>query len=56
LVCLLRSRQDLALENVALRQQLMVLGRQPGHVRLKDSDRLYKYSNHLTLGPRRSVV
>ncbi|MFO8173408.1 MAG: hypothetical protein R6T96_03940, partial [Longimicrobiales bacterium] len=40
-VSVLRSRQDLALENVALRQQLMVLRRQPGHVRLTDSDRLF---------------
>jgi putative transposase len=37
----LRSRRDLALEKVALRHQLMVLGRQPERVRLKDRDRLF---------------
>ncbi len=36
----LKSRRDLALENVALRHQLMVLQRQPGRPRLKDRDRL----------------
>ncbi len=36
----LRSRRDLALENVALRQQLMVIQRQPGSLRLMDRDRL----------------
>jgi hypothetical protein len=37
----LRSRQNLALENLALRQQLMVLQRQKGTVRLKDRNRLF---------------
>jgi hypothetical protein len=37
----LRSRRDLALENVALRHQLMVLQRQSGRPRLKDRDRLF---------------
>jgi len=37
----LRSRQNLALENLALRQQLTVLQRQKGTVRLKDRDRLF---------------
>ena len=36
-----QSRRDLALENVAFRHRLMVLGRQPGSVRLKDRDRLF---------------
>jgi len=40
-VSMLRSRRDLALENVALRHQLMVLRRQPGSLRLKDRDRLF---------------
>ena len=38
---MLRSRRDLALENIALRQQLMVLRRQPGSVCLRDRDRLF---------------
>jgi putative transposase len=37
----LRSRRDLALENIALRQQLMVLQRQAGKVRLRDRDRVF---------------
>jgi hypothetical protein len=37
----LRSQRDLALENVALRQQLMVIQRQPGSLRLMDRDRLF---------------
>lgn len=37
----LRSRRDLTLENVALRQQLIVLQRQKGNVRLKDRDRVF---------------
>jgi hypothetical protein len=37
----LRSRRDLALENVALRQQLMVLRRGQGNVQLKGRDRLF---------------
>ncbi len=40
-VSVLRRRRDLALENVALRQQLVVLRRQPGSVRLRDRDRLF---------------
>ncbi len=37
----LRSRRTLALENLALRQQLMVLRRQNAKVRLKDRDRVF---------------
>ena len=37
----LRSRRTLALENVALREQLMVLRRQKAKVRLKDRDRVF---------------
>ena len=37
----LKSRRDLALENAALRQQLMVLQRQPVRVQLRDRDRLF---------------
>ena len=37
----LRSRRDLTLENVALRQRLIVLQRQKGTVRLKDRDRVF---------------
>ena len=37
----LRSRLDLALENVALRQQLMVIRRQSRSLRLMDRDRLF---------------
>jgi hypothetical protein len=37
----LRSRRDLALENIALRQELMVLQRQAGKVRLRDRDRVF---------------
>ncbi len=36
----LKSQRELALENVALRHQLMVLQRQSGRPRLKDRDRL----------------
>ena len=39
-VSALESQRDLALENVALRHQLMVLQRQSGRPRLKDRDRL----------------
>ena len=39
-VSALKSRRDLALENLALRHQLMVLQRQSGRLRLKDRDRL----------------
>lgn len=38
IVSALKSRQDLAPENVALRHQRMVLARQPGRVRFKDRD------------------
>ena len=38
-VSALKSRRDLALENVALRHQLMVLQRQSGRPRFKDRDR-----------------
>ena len=41
LVSTLRSRRDLGLENIALRQQLMVLQRQAGKVRLWDRDRVF---------------
>ncbi len=41
LVSGLRSRRNLALENMALRQQLMVLQRQKGTVRLKARDRVF---------------
>jgi hypothetical protein len=37
----LTSRRDLVLENVALRQQLMVLQRQTGKVQLRDRDRVF---------------
>jgi len=40
-VCSLTSRRDLALENIALRQQLMVLRRQTAKVRLREGDRLF---------------
>jgi transposase InsO family protein len=40
-VSALKGRRDLALENVALRHQLMVLQRQPRRLRLKDRDRLF---------------
>ena len=40
-VSALKSRGDLALENLALRHQLMVLGRQSGRLRFKDRDRLF---------------
>jgi len=39
-VSAVRSRRNLALENIALRHQLMVLQRQFGRPRLKNSDRL----------------
>ena len=56
-VSVLRSRWDLALENVALRQQLMVLRRQPGQVRLKDSDRLFwVWFHRLWPGWRQALV
>lgn len=41
LVSGLRSRRSLALENLALRQQLMVLRQQKTTVRLKHRDRLF---------------
>ena len=37
----LRSKRNLALENAALRHQLMVLQRQPGRPRIQDRDRLF---------------
>jgi len=37
----LKRQRDLALENIALRHHLMVLQRQPGRLRIKDSDRLF---------------
>ena len=37
----LTSRRDLALENIARRQQLMVLQRQTGRVQLRDRDRVF---------------
>jgi len=37
----LRSQRNLALENLALRQQLTVLQRHNGTVRLKDRDRVF---------------
>jgi len=40
-VSAVRSRRNLALENIALRHQLMVLQRQFGSLRLKDRDRLF---------------
>ena len=40
-VSALKSRRDLALENVALRHQLMVLQRQSGRPRLRDRDRFF---------------
>ena len=39
-VSALKSRRDLAIENVALRHQLIVLQRESGRPRLKDRDRL----------------
>ena len=38
-VSALKSQRDLALENVGLRHQLMVLQRRPGRLQLKDRDR-----------------
>jgi len=40
-VSALRSKRNLALENAALRHQLMVLQRQPGRPRIQDRDRLF---------------
>lgn len=40
-VSVLKSRRDLALENVALRHQLMMFQRQSGRPQLKDRDRLF---------------
>ena len=57
LVSGLRSRRNLALENLALRQQLMVLQRQKGTVRLKDRDRVFWiWLRRLWPGWRRALV
>ena len=40
-VCWVRGRQDLALENLGLRQQMMVLQRNSKRPQFKDSDRLF---------------
>ena len=40
-VCWSRGRRDLALENLALRQQLMVLQRNSKRPQFKDTDRLF---------------
>jgi len=40
-VCWFRGRRDLALENLGLRQQLMVLQRNSKRPQFKDSDRLF---------------
>lgn len=40
-VSALKSRRDVALENVALRHHLMVLQQQSGRPRLKDRDRFF---------------
>jgi hypothetical protein len=50
----LKSRRDLALENVALRHQLMVLQQQPGRSRLKDRDRLFWHGKSQPKGGRRA--
>jgi putative transposase len=56
-VSALKRRGDLALERVALRHQLMVLGRQPGRVRLKDCDRLFwVWLSRLWPGWQRALV
>jgi len=40
-ICRFRGRRELALENVALRQQLMVLQRNSKRPQFKDTDRLF---------------
>ena len=56
-VSALKSQRDLALENVALRHQLMVLQRQSGRARLKDRDRLvWMCLRRLWHGWHRSLV
>jgi putative transposase len=56
-VSALKSRGDLALENVALRHQLMVLGRQSGRVRFKVRDRLlWIWLRRLWPGWQRALV
>ena len=53
----LTSQRDLALENIALRQQLMVLQRQTGKVQLRDRDRLFwVWLRRLWPGWRRALV
>ena len=46
-VSALRSQRELALQNGALRRQLMVLQRQPARPRLEDGDRLFYPSTYL---------
>ena len=56
-VSALKSRRDLTLENVALRQQLTVLRRQPGSVQLRDRDRLFwVWLRRVWPGWRRALV
>jgi len=56
-VSALKRRRDLALENVALRQQLTVLRRQPGSVQLRDRDRLFwVWLRRVWPGWRRALV
>ncbi len=57
LVSGLRSRRNLALENLALRQQLMVLQRQTAKVSLKNRDRLFWVAlRRIWPGWRRALV
>lgn len=53
----LKSRRDVALENIALRQQLMVLQRQTGKVQLRDRDRVFwVWLHRVWPGWRRALV
>ncbi len=53
----LTSRRDLSLENIALRQQLMVLQRQTGKVQLRDRDRVFwVWLHRVWPGWRRALV
>lgn len=52
----LRGRRTLALENLALRQQLMVLGRQKAKVRLKDRNRVFWWLRRVWPGWRQALV